>query len=467
MCRSRHFGGKESGVGGDRSVPLRTADILQGMVETTPGVVCLVDESGVIVAANRATAAAFDLDGDALIQRHVAELPAPFHVDGPLITRVLQEGPVTLAVNRAAGPALLTVRPATADGLSARYVSIGLQDLSALAALIGHVHDREQHLARPRGMLRASREAARAVTVVGDSASMRAVRGLAARYAEVDTPVLILGETGTGKGLLARFIHDASPRSRGPIVEINCASLPPTLLEAELFGYARGAFTGADPRGKRGLLALAEGGTLLLDEIGDLPLALQAKLLRFLEEGEVWPVGAVHPVRPDVRVLAATNRDLVKLIRAGEFRADLFYRLNVLVLTIPPLRSRREDIPPLIEMMARRLEERLGPKRHLTPAALEALSRHDYPGNVRELWNILERAFVTALEPRIDVLDLALDPLDEPSSALTRDASRAVALDSGTVRDALQRYTTQRAAARALGVSQATVSRRARRYGLA
>ena len=452
-------------MGGNRRAPLKTSDVLQRLVETTPGVVCLANDSGVIVAANRTTAAALDLDARALIHGHVAGLPASLSVDVPLITRALQEGPITVAVNRGTGPALLTVRPVTADGLSGRYVAIGLQDLSHLAEFIERIHDHEQMLTWPRRTLRASRDVT--VQVVGESASIRAVRGLAARYAEVDTPVLILGETGTGKGLFARFIHEASPRNQGPIVEINCASLPPTLLEAELFGYARGAFTGADPRGKRGLLALAEGGTLLLDEIGDLPLALQAKLLRFLEDGEVWPVGAVRPMRPDVRVLAATNHDLVKLIRAGDFRADLFYRLNVLVLNIPPLRSRREDIPLLIDMMARRLEERLGTKRSLTPDAIEALSRHDYPGNVRELWNIVERAFVTAIEPVIALADIALDLVDEASPAMTRDSSRASALDSIVVRDALRRYTTQRAAARALGVSQATISRRARLYGLA
>jgi transcriptional regulator with PAS, ATPase and Fis domain len=454
-------------VGGDRSVPLETPDVLQRMAETTPGVVCLANDSGVIVATNRAAAATLELDGDALVLGHVADLPASLPVDVGMITRALREGPITVAVNPPTGRALLTVRPVTGSGLSGRYVAIGFQDLAPLAEFIGRFHDHEQELARPRRMLRAPRDISRAVQVVGDSPSIRVVRRLAARYAEVDTPVLILGETGTGKGLFARFIHDASPRNRGPIVEINCASLPPTLLEAELFGYARGAFTGADPRGKRGLLALAEGGSLLLDEIGDLPLALQAKLLRFLEDGEVWPVGAVRPVRPDVRVLAATNRDLVKLIRTGDFRADLFYRLNVLVLNIPPLRNRREDIQLLIDMMARRLEERLGTERRLTREAIEALSRHDYPGNVRELWNILERAFITAMEPMIDVSDIALNPVDEPSSAMTRNSSRASALDSMVVRDALHRYTTQRAAARALGVSQATISRRVRFYGLA
>jgi transcriptional regulator with PAS, ATPase and Fis domain len=454
-------------VEGNPSIPLRLSDVLQQMVETTAGVVCLASDSGLIVAANHAVATALQLDSDALVGRQVDDLHPSLPADLRLITRALQEGPVTVAVNRTTGPALLTVRPVTTHGLSGRYVAIGLQDLSPLAELIGRVHDREQELAGPRRMPRASRDASRAVQVVGDSASVRALRGLAARYAEVDTPVLILGETGTGKGLFARFIHEGSPRNQGPLVEINCASLPPTLLEAELFGYARGAFTGADPRGKRGLLALADGGTLLLDEIGELPLPLQAKLLRFLEDGEMWPVGAVRPVRPDVRVLAATNRDLVKLIRTGDFRADLFYRLNVLVLNIPPLRSRRDDIPLLVDMMARRLQERLGTNRRLTADAIEALSRQDYPGNVRELWNVLERAFVTATEPVIDVAGIALDFGAEPSTAMTRDPSRASAVDSIAVRDALQRYTTQRAAARALGVSQATISRRARLHRLA
>ena len=333
------------------------------------------------------------------------------------------------------------------------------QGLSHVAGRVGGIHDQRQ-------TLRAGRDGCGDVEVIGDSPALRAVRTLAARYAEVDTPVLILGETGTGKGLFARFIHDASPRRGGPLVEINCASLPPTLLEAELFGYAKGAFTGADPRGKRGLLALAEGGTLVLDEIGDLPMPLQGKLLRFLEEGQVWPVGAVRPLRPDVRVLAATNCQLTKLIRAGAFRPDLFYRLNVLVLNIPPLRSRREDIPLLVEMMMRRLQARLGQGKTLTPQAIDALSRHDYPGNVRELWNVLERSFITAVGSTIDVEDIWLDGIDRPVPSMRTASSASGMLDASTVRDALQRHTTQRAAARALGVSQATISRRARLHGL-
>jgi transcriptional regulator with PAS, ATPase and Fis domain len=309
--------------------------------------------------------------------------------------------------------------------------------------------------------------------IVAQSPALVEVRETALRYAAVDSTVLLLGETGAGKGLFARLIHQASARSNGPFLEVNCGAIPEGLMEAELFGYAKGAFTGADSKGKVGLVELAHRGTLLLNEIGDLPLGLQVKLLRFLEDGEVWAVGAVKPKRPDVRIIASTNRDLPAMIAAGTFRGDLFYRLNVLTLEIPPLRAHAEDIPRLVEVTLARLERKVKRRRGITAAALDALSRYPFPGNVRELLNLVERLMVTSATETIDVADLprALAslageqaPASTAAPATLRKALQKV--ESQLLRDALTRFKTQALAARHLGITQSTVARKAKQYGI-
>jgi two-component system response regulator AtoC len=219
--------------------------------------------------------------------------------------------------------------------------------------------------------------------------------------------VLITGESGTGKEVLARAIHRMSPRAERSFVAINCAAIPEHLLESELFGHAKGSFTGATAD-RAGLFELANEGTLLLDEVGDLPLELQAKLLRVLEEGEVRRVGGQQPRKVDVRVLAATAKALEQAVEHGEFRADLFYRLNVVRLHLPPLRERPEDVPALLTHFARQAAQRLGHPVSVTPAALAALSHHSWPGNVRELRNAVERAAVLGGDRQLDAKDFAL-----------------------------------------------------------
>jgi two-component system, NtrC family, response regulator HydG len=236
--------------------------------------------------------------------------------------------------------------------------------------------------------------AANAGGMVGESPRMREIQRLLRRAAASDSTVLLRGESGTGKEVAARTVHQESPRSGRPFVAINCATLSESLLESELFGHEKGAFTGAVAR-KIGKAEAADGGTLFLDEVGELPLALQAKLLRFLQEREFERVGGTRPIPVDVRVVAATNRDLEKAIREGTFREDLFYRLSVIPLHLPPLRERREDIPLLASRFAALTSQRLGrPVAGFTPEARACLQSHDWPGNVRELANAVERAIV-------------------------------------------------------------------------
>ncbi len=238
--------------------------------------------------------------------------------------------------------------------------------------------------------------------LVGVSGAIQRVQQLIGRVAETDSTVLITGETGSGKELVARALHAHSRRAAAPLITVNCAAIPSDLLESELFGHERGAFTGAVRR-RRGSFELAHGGSLFLDEVGSLHPVLQAKLLRALQEGEVTPVGSEHSFHVDVRIIAATNRDLRQAIRQGEFRDDLFYRLNVVPIPVPPLRERKEDISSLAQHFITRYRVKLQASvRAITPAALELLAAYDWPGNVRELEHAIERAIILASGDLLD-----------------------------------------------------------------
>ncbi|MBI3725830.1 sigma-54-dependent Fis family transcriptional regulator [bacterium] len=242
--------------------------------------------------------------------------------------------------------------------------------------------------------------------IIGSSASMKNVYELVGKVADTTTPVLILGESGTGKELVAREIYRRSPRRDGPFVTVNCAALAEGVLESELFGHEKGSFTGATAA-KKGKFELADRGTLFLDEIGEIPPSTQVKLLRFLQEKEIERVGGTKTIKLDVRVLAATNRDLKKRIEENHFREDLYYRINVITIQLPPLRERREDIPVLVESFLTRLEKKIQKKGKVDEEALGLLQMYDWPGNVRELENVIERALVLANGAAITAKDLS------------------------------------------------------------
>ncbi len=246
--------------------------------------------------------------------------------------------------------------------------------------------------------------------IIGGSEALRKVLRQAEQVAPTDTTVLILGETGTGKELLAHAIHNHSPRQKHPLVKVNCAALPAPLIESELFGHEKGAFTGADTR-RMGRFALADGGSIFLDEVGELPLDLQAKLLRVLEEGEFELVGGSRTVSVDVRIIAATNRDLSKAVAEGTFRSDLYYRLSIFPITMPPLRERREDIRMLVTHLVKQLSVKLGKQIDSIPqSVINVLQNYDWPGNVRELKNVIERAVIITQGPKLQLID-SLEPL--------------------------------------------------------
>jgi DNA-binding NtrC family response regulator len=345
--------------------------------------------------------------------------------------------------------------------------------------------EREQRMLAERRQLQAQLSAvADASRLVGVSEPMRQLRQLITRAARTSAPVLLVGETGTGKELAAQLLHEQSPRRDGKFVSINCNAIPPTLLESELFGHRKGSFTGADAD-REGLLAQADGGTCFLDEIQDLDLHLQGKLLRVLQHGEILPVGERKVRKLDSRFIAATNADLSELVRQRKFREDLFYRLNVVPIVIPPLRDRLEDLSMLarhfIDMYCKR--EAREPLK-VAPEVWRWLNSHDWPGNVRELENLCQRAVALADGDTfdIDVLPLSSNPrrvsVEKPTSPKTTDDEMA-AIPSG-LRDARDRTTRQvieqalidhfgniSRAAHALGISRTTFYDKARKLGVA
>ena len=309
--------------------------------------------------------------------------------------------------------------------------------------------------------------------IVGESPAIQYARQLALSAARVDSSVLLLGESGTGKELFAHAIHMASKRRHGPFVPVDCSAITRDLLEAELFGYAPGAFTGANKEGKPGKFELAEGGTVFLDEIGEMPLEMQAKLLRVLQERRIVRVGGTTPIEIDFRLIAATNRQLEKMVEEKRFRHDLLYRLDVVRIEIPALRERGDDIPVLLEHAWKMKSRELGVFTSFSPAAIRALSRYAWPGNMRELLNLVERLLVVVPKSVIEADDLPLYVRQAPSDIAIPDAPtcylKAVVAEAEqqAIEKALRHVQGNRnAAAELVGLSRASFYRKLKEYGL-
>jgi DNA-binding NtrC family response regulator len=308
--------------------------------------------------------------------------------------------------------------------------------------------------------------------IVGASANIQDVLRMISRLKDTRTPVLISGESGTGKELVARAIHFRGALAQAPFVAVDCGSLVPTLMESELFGYEKGAFTGAT-KSKEGLFQAANGGSIFLDEIGELPLEMQAKLLRVLQEKEVRPVGSNEKVNVDVRVIAATNRDLEAAYRAGTFRKDLYFRLNVVTVHLPALRERRSDIPMLVHHFLDRYAP--GTSLQVTQAAMKSLLAYDWPGNVRELENCIARAITLGDRKIIDVMDLPPAIRSEAGSGATEESMDSAAVSTTALAE-MERMTILRVfeqangdkalAGKMLGISRATLYRKLKRYNI-
>ncbi len=366
---------------------------------------------------------------------------------------------------------LVTGNPVLDDEGNIRLVVVNARDISELNRLHSQLEESRalnyQYSSELKYFQQQKKFGSR---IVIRSASMQRVFDTAMRVARVESSVLITGESGTGKGLLAELIHKASERSSGSLIHINCNAIPESLIEAELFGYESGAFTGARPGGKPGFFEMAEGGTLLLDEIGELPPAVQVKLLQFLEDNELVRVGSITPRKINVRVIAATNRDLESMVTAGTFRKDLFFRLNVIPLKIPPLRERVEDIPPLIDFFLRQFNNKCGTEKSVSPEVVDCLRRYSFPGNIRELANLIEQLVVLTPTDHIDLEDLPIAVREKDWNgcllpATESDLTKVLReVEKQMIVRALKSCGSQRQAARLLNIDHSTLSRKIKRH---
>jgi DNA-binding NtrC family response regulator len=350
--------------------------------------------------------------------------------------------------------------------------------LDDLAAALGRAAERRSVDTANRRLREKLRSQQGLGNLIGNSPEMEKIYRILSKVAQTTHPVLILGESGTGKELIARSIHSNGPNASKPFLPVDCGSLVPTLVESELFGYVKGAFTGA-ARNKDGLLASADGGTVFLDEIGEMPLDLQAKLLRALQEKEIRPVGATHSVPINVRILAATHRDLVTMVEQGRFRKDLYYRLNVVALRIPPLRDRREDIPLLAAHILNRISRNGGAKYILSDDALRTMSEYAWPGNVRELENSIERACALCSGPVLQLADMPTQlqdfhlhahraiPITANKGSLPCDVTPLADLERQAILDTLRQLKGDKlTTARLLGIGKTTLYRKLKEYGI-
>jgi sigma-54-dependent transcriptional regulator len=381
---------------------------------------------------------------------------------------------------------VLTVYPQEIESLVNAFASQAAVALNNVQLIEDNQHlievlDNTNHILEleNRRLLTRIIEQSRFTNIIGESPAMQKVFSLMKKVVDSQATVLLLGETGTGKELFARAVHSTSPRQNCEFIAQNCAALPENLLESELFGYVKGAFSGANSD-KKGLIELAHGGTLFLDEIGDMPIGLQAKLLRVLQEGEVRPLGGIESHKVDVRIIAATHCDLQELIRDGDFRQDLYYRLCVFPIELPPLRDRKEDLPALIQHFMGRFSDQYGKETNgFSPAAVECLLQHDYPGNIRELRNLVERA-VLMCESGISVLPehLPKEIVLKKTPVDSVDVSYACRFE-GHLKDAIEKFEAvfierrlesldwnQTRTAQALGISRRTLIDKMLKYQL-
>lgn len=431
-----------------------------------------VDGDGKVILFNPQAERMFGLQASAVLGRNVSDV-----IPGTRLHLVLNDGrPEVGEVQQVGTTRLATKRMPVKDG----------DEVVGAVATFNDVTDLQRYEQLVRQKLHKKGLVARTTLeqiAVGDSA-MQAVLREARRYAVTDATVLILGESGTGKELLAQGIHRGSLRQNGPFVAVNCAAMPETLLESELFGYEEGAFTGARRGGKQGLFELAHGGTIFLDEMGEMPLTLQARLLRILQEREVMRIGGEAVIPVNVRVIAATNRDLEVEVAENRFRADLFYRLNVLRLQVPPLRERLADIPALVKVIGAKLQQKYGRWLTLEPEALAALAAYRWPGNVRELENFLERLWVITDGETVQAADVSAYlpaaaagalPQTEPVPAAVSQAEPTLALPPHLTLAELEEMAIDRAlaaaggnlqqAAQQLGLHRTTLHRKLQQRG--
>ena len=443
---------------------------LDAIINSSFDGIYVTDGEGKTIRINEAYSRITGIRADEVLGKTMSELVESGVYDQSATMLVMERRePVTISQELRTGKSILvTGSPIIGENGQLRRVVTNVRDITELNCL-------RKELDQAMGLQMHYEERLSRYQVL-DKYVIRAQKSrdlidLVLRLGQVDSTVLIQGESGVGKEMIAEILHSNSLRKDKPLVRINCGAIPENLLESELFGYESGAFTGANKGGKIGIFEVAQHGTLFLDEIAELPLHLQVKLLRVIQEREMTRVGGTTPIKVDVRLIAATNQDLWELVNKNLFRKDLYFRLNVVPITVPPLRERKEEIPALAAQFVRQFNQKYELNKSLDPKVIDKLIAYNWPGNIRELENVIERTLVTHSGDIIDDVALPDDSRaygkSSQSSQSTQPLKEAVeALERQMISGALNTYGSTRKAARALGVSQPTIVRKAARYGL-
>ena len=462
-----------------------TLDQIIPILNVITDAVFIDDADGICQWCNDACEEMYNIEYDEIVGRHVEDLEKSGIFTPSVTRRVLEEKrEITIIHENRFGRRLLTTgSPVFVPMTSGEWVAAGEGRYSRTIAFvlttsrdITQISTVQEQPDTPGSALLKARnldvpEDIDTSFIVSESEAMHNVMALTKKLASVNTTVLITGESGVGKGLIARQLHEEGVRWKKPFVTVNCGAIPDNLIESELFGYVAGAFTGSRADGKQGLFEAAQDGTIFLDEISELPLNLQVKLLQVIQERQITPVGGTRPIPVDVRIISATNRNLEELVKEGRFREDLYYRLNVVPINVPALRERPADIIPLIQMNIARCNRELGETKSISPDALSILLKYPWPGNIRELQNIIERLVITTSHNVIteDDIFIFIKEAAEDNQINYADTSLAAALERAEkeiLSRALENYKSTRAIARVLKVSQPTIVRKLNKYGL-
>jgi PAS domain S-box-containing protein len=451
-------------------------DLFNKILNTITDGIYITDKEANTLWINEASARNLGRSRSELIGKNSMLLAVEGVVSPSVVRMVIESGdPVSTVQSIDTGRKyLVTGHPIYDEHGQVQIIVIHSRDITQAVQLTNQLEDMEALLTRYTEEIRLltlERNLGKIKeSYVGHSKSYTTILDLIEQISQVDTNVLITGETGVGKNIIAQRIHQLSPRAKHPFIEVNCGAIPESLLESELFGYKKGAFTGANSSGKTGLIEMASKGTLLLDEIGELPLQLQSKLLHFLQNKTYRSVGDTAAKKADVRVLSATNGDLMEMVAAGKFRSDLYYRLNIIPIEIPPLRERREDILPLIQHFLHDFHAKYHSKVSLSGEVIDHLVNYHWPGNIRELENLIERLVVTAKSGVVEVEDLPkyIQPQNPASpryelgmESLPKHLER---VEREIIEQAHQTYQTTRKTAEVLGVTQSYLMRRLQKY---
>lgn len=437
--------------------------------------ICLCDRNGIILAVNKEYNRIVGVSSEEIVGKHVSCFEEHGYIDYSTQVMVLQEKKKInkmLNLKKNNNLAMVTSIPIFDGNNEVDQVLSVIRDLTEISNLKRRLEKSEK---KSKKYLRELNNIKSILNknegFIGESLSVKKLKELVKSVAKTDATILITGETGCGKEVLARDIYTNSERNNKPYIKINCAAIPESLIESELFGYEQGAFTGAQNKGKMGMFEAANGGTLLLDEIGEMPLPLQSKLLRVLQEKELMRIGGTKSIKLDVRVIAATNQNLIELVQKKEFRQDLYYRLNVIPMRIPSLRERKDDIVLLSHSFLNKYNLKYGKNLLLDNRILNLLEEYNWPGNVRELENVMERLVVVSVNDDIDI-NYIMDILGHHEKDIAIDYDQLTlkeaveSVEKGMIKRALSQCGSTYKAAEVLGMNQSSIFRKAKAYGL-